>query len=467
MTPTFLVILVVYFAAVSAISWFGYRRTRTAADFIVAGRTLGALVGGATLAASQISAGTFVGTVGLHYTAGVCFIWVWPGAWLGWVVSSVFVAPKLRESGALTVPDYLARRYGPSARTLSTLLIAIAYTVFLVAQFKAAGIIVHAVLGWPEWVGMALVLASTMVYSLLGGLHGSARIDLLQGIVMLAGVIGAVPYMLGHLGGLNGLAADLSTIDPRLTGWFYGWRQLLAFGASFGLSLATTPLEITRFISMRDTKTARYAIGVAFVFQAVIGVAIMLIGLSMRALFPALASGDLASSVMAAHVLPPIAGSLLIVAAFSAIMGTTNAVLLVASACVVHDVYVPLVNPAATDRTMLAMTRAVIVLLAIVPVWFAWHQVALVQFIVLFQAKLVASFFFAPVVIGLNWRRGTPAAALASMVAGLAVCVWWTLPAHPPFGVDAIFPGVATSLVVFYLVSVVTYDRLHGSLARV
>ena len=70
MTPTFVVILIVYLAAVSALSWVGYRRTRTAADFIVAGRTLGAVVGGATLAASQISAGTFVGTVGLHYEIG-------------------------------------------------------------------------------------------------------------------------------------------------------------------------------------------------------------------------------------------------------------------------------------------------------------------------------------------------------------------------------------------------------------
>ena len=170
-----IVILVCYFGAVGALGWLGYRRTRTAADFVVAGRTLGALVGGATLAATQISAGTFVGTVGLHYTAGVCFAWVWPGAWLGWIVSAVFVAPKLRDSGALTVPDFFARRYGPAARTLSAALIVLAYTIFLVAQYKASGIIVHAVLGWPEWSGIVLILASTTVYSLLGGLHGGAR----------------------------------------------------------------------------------------------------------------------------------------------------------------------------------------------------------------------------------------------------------------------------------------------------
>jgi SSS family transporter len=448
-----LIVLLAYFAAVLTLGWFGYRRTRTAADFVVAGRTLGALVGGATLAATQISAGTFVGTVGLHYMAGVCFAWVWPGAWLGWIISVVFVAPRLRESGALTVPDYFARRYGVTARTLAAALIVVAYTIFLVAQYKAGGIIVNAVLGWPEWTGIALILASTTVYSLLGGLHGGARIDLLQSLVMVTGVVSAVPYLLGHVGGLDGLAQHLTAVDPRLLGWFYGWRELLAFAAVFGLSLAATPLEITRFLAMRDLTTARYAVGVAFIFQAVIGASIMMIGLSMRALFPELPTADQASSVMAANVLTPIAGSLLVVAAFSAIMSTVNALLLVASASIVHDVYLPMTSRFGSERRQLLANRVSVVLLALVPVWFAVHDVPLVQFIVLFQAKLIASSFFAPVVIGLNWKRGTHAGALASMLAGLVVCVSWSLPDRPPFGVDAIVPGVAGSIAVFVAVS--------------
>ena len=453
---TFAVVLIGYLAAIVSLGWLGYRRTRTGTDFIVAGRTLGVLVGGATLAASQISAGTFVGTVGLHYLSGVCFVWVWPGAWLGWIVSAVWVAPRLRESGAVTVPDYLHRRYGPVARTLAAGLIVVAYAIHLVAQYKASGIVAHAVLGWPEWSGIVLILGSTAIYSLLGGLHGGARIDLLQSAVMLTGVVTAVPYLLGHLGGLDGLARQLNGVDPRLAGWFFGWRELVAFGAAFGLSLASTPLEITRFVSMKDAATARYAIGVAFIFQAIIGMSIMMIGLSMRALFPDLPSGDLASSVMAAHVLTPVAGSLLIVAAFSAMMSTSNAVLLVSGAALVHDVYVPLVRPQADERAQLTANRVAIVLLALVPVWFAVHPVPLVQFIVLFQAKLVASFFFVPVVIGLNWRRATGTAAVASMVTGVLVCLWWSLQPVLPLGVDAIFPGVASSFVVFVVASLAT-----------
>jgi SSS family transporter len=448
------VVLVGYFAAVVALAIVGYRRTRTSADFIVAGRSLGALVGGATLAATQISAGTFVGTVGMHYMAGVCFIWVWPGAWLGWLVSAVFVAPRLRAAGVLTIPEYCERRFDSrTVRALAALLIVVAYTIFLVAQYKASGIIVSTVLGWPAWTGIALVLVSTVVYSLAGGLHGGARIDLLQIMVMVVGLVAAVPYLLGHLGGVEALGRALAQIDPRLTGWFYGWRELLAFGAAFGLSLAATPLEATRFMAMRDAATARYAIGVAYIFQAIIGCAIMIVGLSMRALFPSLPSPDLASSVMAAHVLSPIAGSLLIVAAFSAIMSTVNAILLVGAASVAHDLYGRFLRPAASERARLAANRLAVLALALAPAWFAIREVTLVQFIVLTQANLIASAFFAPLVLGLNWRRGGKAAALASMLGGSIACIGWTLARSRPLGIDPIFAGVGISLAAFVIVA--------------
>jgi Na+/pantothenate symporter len=178
----------------------------------------------------------------------------------------------------------------------------------------------------------------------------------------------------------------------------------------------------------------------------------MVIGLSMRALFPALPSPDLASATMAAHVLTPVAGSLLVVAAFSAIMSTVNAILLVSAASVAHDLYGRFLKPLATDAQRLLTNRVAIVVLALVPVWFAVREVTLVQFIVLLEANLIASAFFAPVVLGLNWGRGGPATALASMTAGAMMCVAWTVASHRPLGIDPIFAGVGTSVIAFVAV---------------
>ena len=91
----------------------------------------------------------------------------------------------------------------------------------------------------------------------------------------------------------------------------------------------------------------------------------------MRALFPTLPSPDLASSVMAAHVLSPIAGSLLLVAAFSAIMSTVNAILLIGAASVAHDLYGRFLKPGASETARLTANRLAVLALALAPAWFA------------------------------------------------------------------------------------------------
>ncbi len=99
---------------------WGYFHTKTEDDFLAAGRSIGPWVGGAVLAATQISAGTFVGTLGRHYLTGVSWVWIWFGVWAGWVISAMFVAPKLRRFGALTVADYVGKRFASEgARTLA------------------------------------------------------------------------------------------------------------------------------------------------------------------------------------------------------------------------------------------------------------------------------------------------------------------------------------------------------------
>ena len=72
----FLIILAAYFLVILGIGIFGMRRTHTEDDFLTASRSIGPWVGGAVLAATQISAGTLVGTLGRHYSTGVSWVWV-------------------------------------------------------------------------------------------------------------------------------------------------------------------------------------------------------------------------------------------------------------------------------------------------------------------------------------------------------------------------------------------------------
>ena len=138
------------------------------------------------LAATQISAGTFVGTLGRHYLTGVSWIWIWFGVWSGWVISAIFVAPKLRRFGALTVADYVGKRFASEgARTLAAALIILTYTIFLTAQFQAIGEIASAIFGIAPLVAMTALLASTGFYTALGGVRSSSYIEFVQTLIMV------------------------------------------------------------------------------------------------------------------------------------------------------------------------------------------------------------------------------------------------------------------------------------------
>jgi SSS family transporter len=449
--------VVAYFALILGIAVWSAFGTRTEEDFIAAGRSIGPLVGGAVLAATQISAGTVVGTLGRHYLTGVSWWYIWFGVWAGWLTSAFFVAPKLRRFGALTVPDYVGARFASErARALAAILIVVSYTIYLVAQFQASGEIALAVFGLEPLTAMLLLVSSTALYTLLGGVRSSSYIELVQTLIMVAGLAIAIPVLLAHIGGLGTALRFLDSLDARLLGWYYGPRELAAFGVSFGLSIAAAPYEMTRFYSMRNERTVKQAIMVSIGFQFLIGVSVLAIGLLTRVLYPHLGSSDQASSIMAFEVLPPLAGALLIVAMLSAIMSTVNSILLVTGASVAHDLYGRFVDRAASQARLVTVNRVSIVVLALIPLWFALQKYGDVQAIVVEQAKFIASFFFVPVVIGLNWRRGTAAGAVAAMVGGFLACLGWEFTGQRGFathGVDAVEIGVATSLVLFVLVS--------------
>jgi len=459
-TTTLAVVLLGYFSLVLGIALASHRKAKTEVEFLAAGRTIGPFVGGAVLAATQISAGTVVGTLGRHYLTGVSWWWIWFGVWAGWLVSAFFVAPRLRRFGALTVPDYIGARFGSErVRAAAALLILVTNSIILVAQFQASGEIAHAVFGMPALTAMLIVVASTAGYSMLGGVRSSSYIELIQALLMVVGLAVAIPVLLYRIGGVGAAAGFLDSLDTRLLGWFYGPKEIAAFGIAFSLSIAVSPYEMTRFYSMRDERTVKQAIGISIGFQVLIGLTVLALGLLTRVLFPSLPSEDQASSVMAFEVLPPVVSALLLVAMMSAIMSTVNSVLLVTGATVSHDLYARFVRRDATDTQLVRINRIAILGLAVVPVLVALQKLGDVQGIVVLQTKFVASFFFAPVVMGLNWRRGSAAGAVASMVGGFLACLIWELTGQRGFrhhGIDAVEVGVAVSAILFVVVSRIT-----------
>lgn len=478
--PLFIATMAVYFLVIIGIGYYGFATTEDEEDFLVAGRNIGPLVGGATLSATQMSAGTLVGTFGVHYLLGVSFVWIWPGLWAGWIVSLLLVAPQMRRFGRVTVPDFIAERYGDDGangaytRAIGAFLIVSAYTVYLTAQYTAGGLIFQSLLGISQNLGMLILVAVVLVYTAFGGMRASALTDFVQAVIMATAVVVAIPLSMHFIGGFGAIESIFQSYQPEFVGMALSTKEIAGFMAAFGFSMAAAPYEITRIYSMRDEKTVRQAIGITLIFQAIIGTSVAILGASMRILFPELSTPDLASVIMSLNVLGPILGALLISAVFSAVMSTVDSVMIVSAAGLAHDIYGKLINPDASQKQLIWANRLAVLVLGAVPLGLALFKGllgGLVQFIVVLQASMMGGMFFMPLVLGLHWPRANTIGGIGGMIAGFATVLLWhilgsvmsVIPSNLAAW-DPVIPGVIVSFVTVVGLSYLTGKPSEKSL---
>jgi SSS family solute:Na+ symporter/sodium/proline symporter len=268
------------------------RRSSLVERFFLADHEVGWLAGSASLAATQLSAGTFVGTVGIHYAFGISFLAIWPGIWLGWLASMWFVAPQLRRFGGVTIPEFVATRFsadgadGRRVRALVAVLIAAIYLVYTAAQYLAGAVVLETILGVPRLWGTALLAVLVLGYTVTGGMRASVLSDAVQVLLMVVGLVAAVAVGLSHVGGFDDLLRGAEAIDPTLLGWGMAPVDVAGFALAFGLGIVAAPYEMSRIYAMKSPETVVTAIKGAVCIQALVAVCVALLGLIARVTMP-------------------------------------------------------------------------------------------------------------------------------------------------------------------------------------
>ncbi len=455
-----LAVFLVYFAVLFVIGRVSLARTTTEADYWIAGGKLGWLVGGATLAATHASAGTFVGTAGVIHGVGWSFCWLVLSIPLAyWFVAAV-LAPRFTRQRELTLPAFIERRYySRKARALSAAIILVANIIYIQAQIVAGGVIADVVLGVPALWGMLIFAAVLIAYTMVGGMIAVAYTDLLQLVVMSVGAVMAVPIVLSQVGGLGGLLATLPEVRPTVFSWdVLPPLHLVTMGIALALGSATTPQQLVRLYTMRDMPTIRRGVLMAIVVATGLNLLVFILALASIVLFPDLPSGDQAMPKLIATALPPLLGAILLASITAAMMSTVDSLLIVAGAALSKDIYQSLLGKERVDeRRRLWIDRLGIVVVGITPVLLLLAGIGageLVQFIVLLFSALMAACFFVPVVAGVYWRRATREGAIAAMLGGLAATFVWKL--WGAAAVDPVVPGFVGSALLLAVVSRLT-----------
>jgi SSS family solute:Na+ symporter len=197
---TLLIILVIYAALLIVIGAIVSRRVRASSDFFVAGRGLGTGLIFSTLLAANIGAGSTVGAAGLGYRDGYS-AWWWVGsAGIGSLILAFAVGPKIwqvaKEHDLYTVGDFLEFRYDRRVRGVTALLLWFGSLSILAGQLIAVAWILNVVAGVSKPIGCAIAALVITTYFSLGGLHATARVNVLQLTVKMTGFLVALFYLL-------------------------------------------------------------------------------------------------------------------------------------------------------------------------------------------------------------------------------------------------------------------------------
>src|SRR5262245_21448206 len=239
-----LALLIVYSFGIVGIGIWTARLVRGSSEFFVAGRSLGPGLILASMLAANIGAGSTVGAAGLAYRDGLG-AWWWVGsAGIGSLIFAFFVAPRLwqiaKDNDFYTTGDYLEFRYGPAVRGITTALIGLGVLTLLAGQLIAGATILNVLTGMPRWAGALTGGAIMTVYFTAGGLLGSAWVNTLQLVVMLVGLLMALPVALTSVGGFAAIAGG--NVPPTFGDIFYssgsgsGWTLLFLLGPAFIIS---------------------------------------------------------------------------------------------------------------------------------------------------------------------------------------------------------------------------------------
>ena len=467
-------LLIVYTVFLLTNAYRGAIASEGLTDFFVGGRRMGGVAIGVSFFATFASTNSYIGHAGKAYAYGAP--WLLMAAML--VLFSYFswrwIGPVVREMAgrwdALTIPDLLGSLYEPGkldnagpVRILSAVVIVFSSLLYLIAIFKGAGHLFEQFLGVPYEVAVGITLAIVVVYTSIGGFVSVVRTDIVQGILMVLGSITIFYFVTQAAGGVTSISrlADKSDTD-----FVFEWNGGIPFAVLIGIALSgalkllVDPRQVSRFYALRDDRAVKQGMWVAVAGLAIVQFCIFPIGLYAHLLMDGVTDTDVIVPTLINRetIFPVWASDFLILAIVAAAMSSMDSVLLVASS----TLYKNLVMPFRRSKNPLIFTRIVVIGTAIFAAILALNPPGDIVEITIFSGSLYAVCFFPAIVIGLHWNKHHSSAVIGSMLLGVATLLVWIYLDLRSI-VHEVFPALAVSVLVFWLVSMLRGSALNDS----
>ncbi|WP_435155486.1 sodium:solute symporter family transporter [Haladaptatus sp. DFWS20] len=454
-----------YLLMVLAIGVWGFLQTESTEDFLITGKSIGTWVLALT-AFSVIQSGFgFVGGPELVYSFGTTALWIFFTAPLGFIITWVLLAKRMRLLAdirdVMTLADGMYVRYESAwVRGLTAVAVIVGVMAYLATNLAALQYVMRAIFGLPVMWGLFIGALILLLYSMLGGMIAGVWTDFVQAITMIVGSVFVFAFALSFGGGMGSISRNLASADPAFVSPFgalgaptatiftaLGWWILFSVGA------AGQPHLITKFYMSRNLKILRWGAPIAAVTYAISSLLAFSTGLSMRAMVEAgqAAAPKSASVVGPVFVLehtPGVVAGLILAALLAAIMSTSDSFLNIGAAAVSRDIPRALGRPIDDDKTELRVTQAALAGLTVASTLIVYFSETLVGILGTIGWGFFAAAFFAIAALGLNWKGATKEGAIAALVGGLTVNLFYS--AVPRIADTVGLSGLSTTVTNLY-----------------
>ena len=434
--------MLVFFGVILFIGIYATKRVKNAKDFSSAGQNLSWFTCTGTCIASAIGANVVIGKYEVILESGVSGLlasWFW---WLGWLVL-LFLAKPLRASGALSIPDFLEKKYGIQTQRIGAFCVLVATISLTAAQFLAIGNILE-VLGVSSretgvWIGAAAIV----LFTVFSGLWGVAITDTVQAVFMLIAFGVVFPIAVFRTaGGWDAVIASHTSEELSLLGGMppvtmVGWLVYYIFSAG------ADPVFAQRVFVAKDTKTAvtsQFAAWTTTIF--VTGVICALPALAINVIFPDMTIGSQFTPAFLLEYIPPVIRGLMLSFLLSMMLTTGDSYLLVLSSTITDDIIKPRLKKDPEEKTILWMTRIVCVLVAIIVCFMALYFDKIYQCLKTGGSAYGAGIFI-PLLLGCFWKKADARAINVGMLVGVLVSFGFDMFLKLPLNLalDGVIPG--------------------------
>ncbi len=379
-------------------------------------------------------------------------------------------------SDAITVPDVLAERFQDAhhlLRGVSVLIILVMVGVYVAAQMVATG---KAFAGFTELnyaQGVLLGAGVIISYTLVGGYKAVAWTDLVQGILMLLGLLLLPAVAIHAADGWGHVVQTLRAENPGLLSpWgpegksTAGLVAIVSFLA-IGVPFMGVPQLMVRFMSARSVQSLVPAMSVSVAVIFCFDLGAVLTGMAGRALFPGLQDPEGILPLLSTELLSPLLAAVMMVVVLAAIMSTVDSLLILASSAVVRDYVQKIRGSIRTDQALARTGKSVTLIIGIIGVVFALQQSPLIFWFVLFAWSGLGAAFGPVLLCALWYPRTNLWGALAGMLGGFLTTMAWVLWFKSvSYNLLEIIPGFIAGLFLTVAVSHATKKEAEGQQFR-